>query len=306
MALASIALLLAYSDDDEWKKREDWDRDQFWWFRVGGHAFRIPKPFEIGAIGTLAERSVELMISDEMTGKRFAQRLKSMLGDTFAMNPVPQAFKPMLDIYANIDSFTGRQIESNGMERLSKSERLTPNTSLVARFLGAAGGVTNISPVQVDHLIRAYFGWLGSHTAMTVDLMAQPFMDGEKPSRKFEDYLLVGDFVKDLPSNRSRYVEQFYKQAKEVHERMADLRHAREVGDLEKVRAILEEHKSMIALNRLYTSTEKNMGAVSKQIRIVTASTKLSGDEKRERLDQLNARRNELARVAEMRATAQR
>jgi hypothetical protein len=51
VALASIALLLAYKDDDDWKKREDWDRDNFWWFKVGDKAYRIPKPFEIGAMG---------------------------------------------------------------------------------------------------------------------------------------------------------------------------------------------------------------------------------------------------------------
>jgi hypothetical protein len=75
VALASIGLLLAYGDDDDWKKREDWDRDNYWWFKVGGIAFRIPKPFEIGAVGTLAERSLEYMIDKEMTGKRFRERI---------------------------------------------------------------------------------------------------------------------------------------------------------------------------------------------------------------------------------------
>lgn len=56
VAMASLALLAAYGDDDDWKRREDWDRNNFWWFKVGGIAFRIPKPFELGAIGTLAER----------------------------------------------------------------------------------------------------------------------------------------------------------------------------------------------------------------------------------------------------------
>jgi hypothetical protein len=38
-ALASLALLAAYSDDDDWKKREDWDRDNYWWFKFGGIAY---------------------------------------------------------------------------------------------------------------------------------------------------------------------------------------------------------------------------------------------------------------------------
>ena len=49
VSLASLALLGAYSDDEDWKKREDFDRDNFWWFKVGDMAFRIPKPFEVGA-----------------------------------------------------------------------------------------------------------------------------------------------------------------------------------------------------------------------------------------------------------------
>jgi hypothetical protein len=71
-ALASMALLLAYKDDDDWKQREDWDRETYWWFKIGDKAFRIPKPFEIGAIATLAERGLELMASDDLTGKQFA------------------------------------------------------------------------------------------------------------------------------------------------------------------------------------------------------------------------------------------
>jgi hypothetical protein len=43
-------------------------------------------------------------------------------------------------------------------------------------------------------LIRGYFGWLGTHAAMTVDLMAQPFSDVEKPTRKLSDMFVVWGF----------------------------------------------------------------------------------------------------------------
>jgi NAD(P)-dependent dehydrogenase (short-subunit alcohol dehydrogenase family) len=43
-ALMSVSLLLAFGNDDDWKKREDWDRNNYWWFKFGGTAFRIPKP----------------------------------------------------------------------------------------------------------------------------------------------------------------------------------------------------------------------------------------------------------------------
>jgi hypothetical protein len=79
-ALASIALLLANKDDDDWKKREDWDRDSSGGSRSATRPTAFPSRSRSARSGTLAERSVELAISDEMTGKRFADRLKSMLG----------------------------------------------------------------------------------------------------------------------------------------------------------------------------------------------------------------------------------
>ena len=115
-AVMSLSLLLAYREDDDWKKREEWDRNSFWWFKFGGTAFRIPKPFEVGAIATLAERGFELAFEKEMTGKRFTNQVLTLLGDNLSMNPVPQLVKPMLDVYANKNSFTGRPIETMGMD----------------------------------------------------------------------------------------------------------------------------------------------------------------------------------------------
>lgn len=299
VALASILLMLAYKDDEDWKKREDWDRDTYWWFKVGGHSFRIPKPFEIGAIGTLAERSVELMVSAEMTGKRFASRLQYMLSQTFAMNPTPQLVKPMIDIYANTDSFTGRQIESDRIERLSKPERQLPSTSGVAKTLGAAGNVTQLSPAQIDFMIRAYFGWLGTHVAMSVDLAAQPFKASESPTRRINDMFVVGDFVKKLPEDQSRYVEEFYKQAKEVSEAVADIRNARQLHDFDRVRELHVKNQDKLALKNLYENAQEHMGTINRQIRTTQESKTLSGDEKRAKLDDLTQRRNAIAeRVA--------
>ena len=129
VTLASLMLLAAYHDDDDWKKREDWDRDNYWWFKVGGKAFYIPKPFEIGAIGTVAERLAEYMTDDEMTGKRFGKVLFTLVNNQLSMNPTPQAIKPLIDVWANKDSFTGKPIETMGMERLKPEDRYKQSTS---------------------------------------------------------------------------------------------------------------------------------------------------------------------------------
>ena len=110
--LASMLLYLQFKDDEDFKRREDWDRDNFWWFKIGDTQFRIPKPFEIGAFGTIAERTYEQIVDENVEGKVFGQRMNAILMDTFSLNPVPQMIKPMIDLYANKDSFTGAPIES--------------------------------------------------------------------------------------------------------------------------------------------------------------------------------------------------
>ena len=167
VSLASMMLYLAFKDDEEFQKREAWDRDNFWWIKLPGMeaALRIPKPFEIGAFGTMAERTLEQIIDQGAEGKQFGDSLTRMLSDTFAINPTPQFIRPLYDIYANKDSFTGAPIESAGMERLSKQERATDATSPIAKLLGGAtsilGEKAELSPLQIDYAIKAYFGWLG-------------------------------------------------------------------------------------------------------------------------------------------------
>jgi hypothetical protein len=292
VAGASMALYMIFKDDEDYKKRDEWDRDNFWWFKLPGmdFAFRVPKPFEIGAFGTMAERVLEQIIDQEAEGKQFADSIKRMLGDTFALNPVPQMFKPVLDLYANKDSFTGAPIESAGMERLSKQERAADTTSPLAIALGGMttilGEKGELSPVQVDYAIKAYFGWLGSTAAVTSQYAVMPFREGEYPDAKWLDRASLG-LIKSLPSNQSRYATAFYENNRQISQAFADMRHYAESNQTDKVMEILEEKGDKIALAKLYDQTSKKMAAVRKQIREVNANEGLTGSDKREEIDRL-------------------
>ena len=292
VAGASMALYMMFKDDEDYKKRDEWDRDNFWWFKLPGmdFALRVPKPFEIGAFGTIAERTLEQIIDQEAEGKQFGDSIKRMLGDTFALNPVPQMFKPVLDLYANKDSFTGAPIETAGMERLSKQERAADTTSPLAIALGGMttilGEKGELSPVQVDYAIKAYFGWLGSTAAVTSQYAVMPFREGEYPDAKWLDRASLG-LVKSLPSNQSRYATAFYENNRQISEAFADMRHYAESKQMDKVIEIMEEKGDKIALAKIYDQTSKKMAAVRKQIREVQASESLSGADKREEIDRL-------------------
>jgi hypothetical protein len=304
VAMASMLLYMAFKDDEEFQKREAWDRDNFWWFRLPGMeaAFRVPKPFEIGAFGTMAERVLEQIVDQGAEGKAFGDSMFRMLTDTFAINPIPQMIRPLVDLYANKDAFTGAPIESAGMERLSKQERVTDNTSPIAQALGGLSSIfgekVSLSPVQVDYAIKAYFGWLGGTATQASVYATLPFRDGAYPDIKVMDKVSQG-FIKSLPSDQSRYVTTFYENNKEINQAYADMRHYAELGDTEKVQKILEDKGDKIALNKMYDKTSKEMANVRAQIRVITNDKTLDGTTKREMIDNMKQILSMLAEQAE-------
>jgi hypothetical protein len=304
VAMASMLLYLTFKDDEEFQKREAWDRDNFWWIRLPGMdaAFRVPKPFEIGAFGTMAERVLEQIVDQGAEGKAFGDSMFRMLTDTFAINPIPQMIRPLVDLYANKDAFTGAPIESAGMERLSKQERVTDNTSPIAQALGGLSSIfgekVSLSPVQVDYAIKAYFGWLGGTATQASVYATVPFRDGAYPDIKLMDKVSQG-FIKSLPSDQSRFVTSFYENNKEINQAYADMRHYAELGETDKVQKILEEKGDKIALNKMYDKTAKEMANVRAQIRVITNDKTMDGTTKREMIDRMKQILSALAEQAE-------
>ena len=307
--LASMALYGMYKDDEDFKRREPWDRDNFWWFKIGDTQFRIPRPFEIGALGTIAERTYEQISDEGVEGKVFGERMQSMLANTFSMNPMPQMIKPMIDLYANTDSFTGAPIESAGMERLSKQERKTNHTSGLAIALGgvskAAAQVLTMnpqaegfSPIQMDYGIKAYFGWLGATAASTADLAVEPFQEGTKVHKPLIDTLAMG-FVKTMPETQSRYMTDFYQNNANLQSTLADMRHYAELGDQQKVIEIMQEKGNDLALAKVYDTTSKRLAEIRKAIRMIEVNQNIPADERRAEMTRLQIIMSDIAKQME-------
>jgi len=306
VSLASLGLLAAYGDDDDWKKREDWDRDAYWWFKIGDKAFRIPRPFEVGAIGTLAERTAELMFDKEMTGQRFGQRISSMVFQTFAMDPTPQVLKPFIDVYANKDSFSGRAIEGMADERLRPQDRYNERTSEIARLLGswglpdpvrlAKGEYAGLSPKQIDFLLRGYFGWMATVATTASDMAARPLLGrGDRPALRLRDTFLAGNFVESLPTGSSRYVTAMYEQAKDVEQAWASYQDALKSGDMEKAREIQQDEAPKLRNRFAVENAKRRIAELGQEAKRIESNRLMSADAKRARLDEIEARKHQAA-----------
>jgi hypothetical protein len=316
---AAMILYLSQKDDEDWKKREDWDRDAFFWFKIPGtdNAVRIPKPFEMGAIATLVERMTEQMVDSQVEGKVFGKRLLAVLHDTFAINPIPQAIRPLYDIARNKDGFTDRPIESMGMERISVQNRVSPGTSGAAVALGtvnslfaefaskATGGAigtqsTQLSPIQYDYLLKGYLGWVGTVIQTASNVAATPFKDGASSRyERIDDFLVVGNYVKTVPQSQSRYVTSFYENAKDIATATSDVSHFLNSGQLEKAKEAFVEKSDKIALAKLYTKGTNMMSTIGKQVKMVEDDPKMSGAEKRLEIERLQQLRIQIAKDVE-------
>ncbi|WP_299202596.1 LPD38 domain-containing protein [uncultured Amphritea sp.] len=303
MTAASIALYLHNKDDDDYQELEDWQRDMYWFVRFGEHKFFIPKPFEVGAIATIAERGIEQMVDDTKHGDLFAERLGHVVMDTFSFNPTPQMVKPVLDMYANKDSFTGRPIESMGMDKLSKVNRMRSNTTegakAISKILDATTGQISeslvISPVQADYLIQGYLGWIGSMGAATVDVIAKTAQGQQSPSKEWYEYQPIRRFYKnDSKPGYTRYGTEFYKVLKEVDRTYADIMNLRKLGENEAAADLLEESGGKLRARDLLHKAQRTLSALSARAKMIQSNSKLSGDVKRRQLDLIRVRQTEI------------
>lgn len=299
VAAASVLLYLNYKDDDDFQQREQWDRDNYWWFKIGDTAHRIPKPFEIGALGTIAERIAEQIVDKTASGKLFADRIKFMLMQTFSMDPTPQLIKPIIDVYANKDSFTKRPIEPMGMENLSPELRSRYNTSALAIAASKAGlGKAGLSPLQIEHLTRGYFGWLGAQALLIGDYGARPIMGLPNRPMKQSDIPVIGDLLQRFkPDGRgSRYITEFYEQAKQLRQIAADARLYLQLRDYDALNKLIAKQGNELQQSFAVEAVARKFGEFGKLEREIASDKSMSSDEKRRLIDELNRNKSNVAK----------
>lgn len=136
IALFSMGLYLLNKDDLRYTDLPDWDRDSYWHFFVGDNHFRMPKTWEIGALGSIAERTLERVASQDPKG--LGKDLSRILSATFGLNLTPQIIAPLKEQMTNRNGFTGSPIETPGMDNVQPFLRAKPTTSETMKAVGMA------------------------------------------------------------------------------------------------------------------------------------------------------------------------
>jgi hypothetical protein len=287
-SLSILALSAMYwamvHDDDEYKKLTKEERDGYWiipGLTFNDKPFRFPIPFEIGVVfKVLPERILELKYGQD-TPKDFRESITRNIVDTLKFNPIPQAFIPIAENITNHSFFTGEKIVGRGLEDVAKPLQYNASTSLFAKELGEA---TGMSPIQIENFVRGYTGTMGMYAVNMLDSFFGSQGDPVKATIRAEQLPVIKRFF----ASDSGTVAQYYDLKDEVDEvvRTVNFLSERDPERLEKY--LTESNMNLYAMRGYISTLDKHMKQIRAYRTAVNNDKTMSGNEKRAILDELH------------------
>jgi hypothetical protein len=316
LILASVLYELSMDDDEEYKSLPDWVRDTYWPVKMPGDDawFYIPKPFEIGAMASVAQRFTQTFVDESANPAFFAKRVGEILMDQLAFDWRPQIVRPALEVGFNYDSFRNKNIESLGKQLNTPKHRRATATSSDFSIVSSQAfqdwfGGTPLSPVQIDHLIKGYFGWLGATVVGMADFVLYP-SEPEQPTKRWDEmYGLVpiGSFYKQGPPKTTKQMQLFWEQLKEIKEHHNIYKDYLTRGLDDELKEYLAKNRQSLIWRKHYEKMQGHLGKINKRMTQVYDSTDMTADEKRVEIDRLIEMKNKSAeRIINMREKAEK
>jgi CHASE3 domain sensor protein len=296
---ATAALLAANWDDERYWELPEWERDIYYHFWLGDRHIRIPKPFEVGQIfSTIPERLFEY-VGKTGDAKLLGRRMLTMIRDTFAMNPLPQAARPLAERAMNLNTFTGRPIISRGDEFKQPENQFNVMTSETLREVADAMPDSAPewlrSPKTLEHFVRGYFGSLGMYALTAADALTRAATDApEEPAMTPGDFWVMKRFAPSSDLRQTKYVEQFYELHREIEGVVREIKEL-QAEDPAQARALATENADLLRFAPRTQSSYKLLQNLRKQEQRVYESA-MPPDRKRAELAAIADRRNQAAR----------
>ena len=134
---------------------------------------------------------------------------------------IPQAAKPLVELFANKNLFTGQEIVPEAMKNLEQKDQWDNSTSLTARKVGE---LTGLSPKQIDNAFRTSTAGGGQNLLHGTDFAiakATGASDDETKGRSMLDSI-VGRFYAPKGTSQSSYFYQSLEKASKDNKLVGD------------------------------------------------------------------------------------
>ena len=248
---------------------------------------KVPKGREYGVtMVSLLERICRAVEGDE---EAFEGYLENAMQNTLPANPVTD--NVLAPIFINLpqnEDFAGRSIVPKDLEDLSPKYQYDAKTSELAKAIGEA---TNISPKQIDYLIKSYGGFLGEAVLPIMTAAEKPQSVGEA-IKQMALNPITSAFTAD-PKYQSAIMDKFYRDKEEATRAAKDEGFEQNIPD----EYVTPAEKKV----SIYNSIQKDISDLSKKEKEIIGMD-LSNEEKKKRIDELREQKIALARGAKQKA----
>lgn len=277
--ITAPTLLINYMNKDN-KNYQDLDnrtKDNYYLFPYGDKFIKIPKSRELGVLfGSLAERTLRKIQGDPQAFKNFAN---TALTNFAPSNPIENniAAPFIYNIPSNKD-FAGRSIVPQNMQDRSPALQYDEKTSEIAKKIGE---LTNLSPKQIDYVIKSYTGVVGqlalpaatksNYSSNTIDNLLMPitsqftadplynnqslqdFYDNmQKTKTVAVDKNFIGNIDSKTTTHEERLSSEFTKANKEISELSKQSFDAMQKGDMDTVKKLRQQIVNIAAETNKY------------------------------------------------------
>ena len=295
-AISGLMQVWNYGDEDYEDLRKE-KRDDNWllqlpkWGPEGTPRFVSSAiPFELGILTKVIPEQIArsfMKYADGVPVATIAEDLGSTAFRaavvTLSMNPIPQAIRPFTEaVVFNRNTYAGRDIIPKWMEKVEPFRQRTSRTGSTAIGLRAGldtvtAGLVDLSPLQIEHLMRGYLGTLGTYSLMASDMVIDnmtPFGKKGQPVSPGWNRLpfLSGSLHSGVGGGeKSRYYEGLKKEVSGV---VATLNRMKGDGDYEEAREYRKANSDTLRKRGLVKAIDKKLRRIrERRDRIIRRET---------------------------------
>jgi len=311
LTFATLALAAVNWEDDRYWARPQWERDMYYLFFFDDDSpnpsFRMPKPFEIGAIASTIPELIVGSFGGKLSGAEGKDAIARLLTQTLAINPGVLGTIAYEEV-ANVNLFTGLPIENIG-DQFEKNPEERYDEYTPEMFKTGAKAMPDSfpewarSPKRLEHMWRGMLGSVGAYVADSSDMLWRRASGSpERPKRQWRDRALSGGAIKSFfPSSTpktDKFVSEFYELLKLTDGFSARAQYYREQKQPEKAREIEQKNRDALLMLPMLESTKTQISEITKQKNAIIGHPGMSPEAKRRQVDVLTIKRNKVAKQA--------
>jgi hypothetical protein len=291
----AVIYAMAMEDDETFKNAKPRDKYSNFFIHLPGvgEAFKIAIPYEAGwffSAGVAAVDSIKGTVDSKQQFKAIREMFIGSIPGA-SSDFLPQIAKPIYEVMFNKNTFTGAPLEPTSVSgRLPEDRYIATTTELSKQMAKVLPG---LSPIQIDHLVKAYFGAAPIVAMAGVGSLFTKEGAVEKPEGRLSQTPVFGSmFQRKFGGAEGDVVFDIAEKALQTNQSFSALKRS---GTPEDVRAFREENKAELQIAPMAGAYKQNMGRLKLQEEIITNRLNLSPAEKRARIDQIDKARQETA-----------